>query len=80
MQTLQTSGDPSAGRNSQAKSEEADIHMLTEHLQCLYDFMQTDLAHLHGLRLKVQDAKLRKISFDELYYLFSPGDLVIHQQ
>lgn len=80
LQILKSLGGSSAGADSSTNPEEADIHTRIEHLQCLYDFMQTDLAHLHGLRLKVREAKLQTISFEELYYLFSPGDLVVSSE
>ncbi|KAI3544906.1 hypothetical protein CABS01_05770 [Colletotrichum abscissum] len=47
------------------------------HLQCLHKFVQRDLAHLIGLRLKVASGVLRTVTFEEVYYLFSPGDLVL---
>lgn len=61
-------------------SEEAGIHKRVDHLECLWNFIQTDLAHLIGLRLKAKQKKLQTIAFDELYYLFSPGDLVVSSE
>jgi hypothetical protein len=49
-------------------------------MQCLVDFIKTDLAYLIGLRLKVQEASIDKIAFEDLYYLFTPGDFVIASQ
>lgn len=57
--------------------EAGDIDTRIEHLECLHDFVQTDLAHLIGLRLKAKEATLEYVSFEEVYYLFSPGDLVV---
>lgn len=47
-----------------------------QHLQCLHDFIQTDLAYLIHLQEQIQNGTLHDVSFDELYFLFSPGDLI----
>ncbi|KAK2055667.1 P-loop containing nucleoside triphosphate hydrolase protein [Colletotrichum caudatum] len=47
------------------------------HLQCLHDFVQTDLAHLIGFRMKVASGTLKTVTFEEVYHLFSPGDLIL---
>ncbi|KAK3349555.1 hypothetical protein B0T25DRAFT_504750 [Lasiosphaeria hispida] len=46
-------------------------------LQCLHDFIKTDLGNLIGLRLKVAEGSLETVTFDEVYYLFHPGDLIM---
>lgn len=58
-------------------TKEWEIKSRIKHLQCLHDFVQTDLAQLIGLRLKAREATLDYISFDEVYHLFSPGDLLV---
>lgn len=65
-------------RVSESRDHEVgDIITRIDHLQCLHNFVQTDLAHLIGLRLKARDATLEYVHFDELYYLFSIGDLIV---
>lgn len=46
-------------------------------LQCIHDFIQTDLANYIGLELRVQNGDIDEILFEEAYHLFKPGDLVI---
>lgn len=48
-----------------------------QHLQCLHDFIQNDLAYLIGLKKRIEEATIREVSFDELYFAFQPGDLVV---
>ncbi|KAK3376255.1 hypothetical protein B0T24DRAFT_217163 [Lasiosphaeria ovina] len=51
-----------------------------DHLKCLYDFIKTDLGYLIGLRMKIKDRSLEKVSFDEVYHIFSPGDLIVSER
>ncbi|KAK8065170.1 hypothetical protein PG997_011917 [Apiospora hydei] len=49
------------------------------HLQVLVDFIKTGLGHLIGLMMKIEDATLETISFEEVYHLYAPGDLIINR-
>ncbi|OHF04546.1 hypothetical protein CORC01_00017 [Colletotrichum orchidophilum] len=40
-------------------------------------FDQTALAHLIALRMKVASGALKTVVFEELFYLFSPSDLIL---
>ncbi|KAH8892828.1 P-loop containing nucleoside triphosphate hydrolase protein [Thozetella sp. PMI_491] len=51
-----------------------------DYLQCLHDFIQTELGHIIGLKLKIDEASLQQITFEEMYHLFSPGDLIINRK
>lgn len=64
--------DPSAPEDKFA-NEDSRIHWL----QCIHDFIQTDLANYIGLELIVQNGDLEEVMFEELYHLFKPGDLVV---
>lgn len=75
LQTLKEARFAEAAKLDDAK--EWEIKSRIDHLQCLHDFVQTDLAHLIGLRLKAREATLDYVSFDEVYHLFSPGDLLM---
>ncbi|KAF7534329.1 hypothetical protein G7054_g6315 [Neopestalotiopsis clavispora] len=48
-----------------------------DHLKCLRNFIQTDLRHLIELRTQIENKSLEKISFQNLWYLFKPGDVVL---
>ncbi|KAK8058168.1 hypothetical protein PG994_008616 [Apiospora phragmitis] len=50
------------------------------HLKVLVDFIKTDLGHLIGLRMKIRDATLGAITFEELCHLYAPGDLIINRK
>ncbi|KAK3689417.1 hypothetical protein B0T22DRAFT_171761 [Podospora appendiculata] len=75
------SEDAAKPKPSSSKSEhDKQIKQLktrVSHLQCLHDFIKTDLGYLIGLRLKIKNGSLKTITFDEVYHLFSPGDLVM---
>ncbi len=57
--------------------ETSQLEDRVNQLQCLHDFIKTDLGHLIGLRLKVAEGSLETVTFDEVYYLFHPGDLIL---
>jgi len=47
------------------------------HLQCLVDFMEKYLHEIPKLREQVKTNQIESVSFDELWHLFNPGDIVI---
>lgn len=47
-----------------------------EHLELLSKFIETDLAHLLELREKIREGSLESISFEDLWHLFNPGDIL----
>ncbi|KAK0730880.1 hypothetical protein B0H67DRAFT_563173 [Lasiosphaeris hirsuta] len=71
--TLRGPPDADVSRPKETSQLEARVNQL----QCLYDFIKTDLGSLIGLRLKVAEGSLETVTFDEVYYLFHPGDLVV---
>ena len=46
-------------------------------LQCLVEFMDTDMKELFSIKRQVDDGSLRSIAFDYLWFLYKFGDLVI---
>ncbi|KAI6767674.1 hypothetical protein HG530_005683 [Fusarium avenaceum] len=47
-----------------------------QHLRLLKNFIQNDLAKLLDLNAKIASGTLEKIAFENLWYLFSPGDIL----
>lgn len=47
------------------------------HLQCLCDFIRTDLSHILSLRQRIADGSIESVAFEDLWHLFKPGDLVM---
>lgn len=45
-----------------------------EHLELLSRFIETDLAHLLELQKQIEELTLESIEFEDLWYLFNPGD------
>lgn len=46
-------------------------------LQCIWDFIQTDLANYIGLELRCENGDIEEVLFEEVYHLFKPGDLIL---
>ena len=46
-------------------------------LRCLVDFMDNDMADIFSLRQKIADRSLEYITYDQLYHLYKPGDVVV---
>jgi hypothetical protein len=45
------------------KERVLELEVRTTHLQCLANFISTDLGYLLGLKLKIQDGSLESITF-----------------
>ena len=58
-------------------SEYDKLSLRVAHLQCLYDFVQEELLELIELRVKIAAGTLKAISFENLWHLFEPGDLIV---
>lgn len=58
-------------------SHSVDQNLTIDHLQCIHDFIQTDLFNYIGLDLKIRDGDIDEVLFEEVYHLFKPGDLVL---
>ncbi|KAK8034071.1 AAA family ATPase [Apiospora rasikravindrae] len=56
------------------------LSLRISHLKVLVDFIKTDLGHLLGLRMKIRDATLESITFEEMCHLYAPGDLIINRK
>jgi hypothetical protein len=48
-----------------------------DHLQCLVDFVKDDLGELLKLRSNIVHGNIKKITFPDLWHLFTPGDVVV---
>jgi hypothetical protein len=47
------------------------------HMKILVDFIDKDLRHVFELRRGLNDCTIKDIAFEDLWHLFSPGDLLI---
>jgi hypothetical protein len=47
------------------------------HLKCFVDFIDNDLKHVFELRHGLANGTTREIAFEDLWHLFSPGDLLV---
>lgn len=57
-----------------------NLQLRASHLRCLHDFIITDLSYLIGLKLKIKETSLETITFEEVYHLYNPGDLIINRE
>lgn len=48
-----------------------------EHLQCVHNFIHTDLPNYVGLDLRIRKGAIEEVLFEEVYHLFKPGDLAL---
>ncbi|RYP68601.1 hypothetical protein DL771_006573 [Monosporascus sp. 5C6A] len=74
-----TFNQPPATNDAQNKDDikrEKEVSTRVAHLQLLYDFIETELKYYLELRVKVENGSLTTIAFDELWYLFRPGDVL----
>lgn len=72
--------DKKAMEEKDAKEEAQEAQEAILHWRCFVDFIQTHLKNLLELRNCIAERKLEKISFDNLWHLFSPGDRVLGQE
>ncbi|KAH7110741.1 hypothetical protein EDB81DRAFT_954032 [Dactylonectria macrodidyma] len=62
--------------------EEVDKEGATQniqHLQCLVDFMAKHLHEIPALREQIKSKQIDSISFDDLWHLFNPGDIILNR-
>ncbi|RYP89697.1 hypothetical protein DL770_004185 [Monosporascus sp. CRB-9-2] len=74
-----TPKQPAATNDTQNKDDikrEKEITIRIAHLQLLYDFIETELKYYLKPRIKVENGLLTTIAFEELWYLFRPGDVL----
>ncbi|RYP41370.1 hypothetical protein DL768_010503 [Monosporascus sp. mg162] len=74
-----TSKEPPAANDTQNKDNikrEKEITTRIAHLQLLYDFIETELKYYLELQIKVENGLLTTIAFEDLWYLFRPGDVL----
>lgn len=67
---------PKTSDEDTKEEERKEKKRLVNHLDCLLAFIDKELKHVMDLRQKIADGKLEKISFDNLWHLFEPGDVV----
>lgn len=72
-QTGVDSEDPAPSTSSSVGGQ----NVLLEHLQCIHDFIQTELSNYIGLELRIRRGDIDEVLFEEVYHLFKPGDLVL---
>ncbi|KAE8452653.1 hypothetical protein EG329_013912 [Mollisiaceae sp. DMI_Dod_QoI] len=56
----------------------ACVKTASQHFQCLIDFIDNDLKHVFELRQGLAHGTVRDISFDDLWHLFNPGDIIVN--
>lgn len=67
-----------SGRSSSGTSdEEIREYSRIDRLQCIHNLIQTDLVNYVGLDVRARSGELDEVLFEEVYYLFKPGDLII---
>lgn len=73
----ETAGKVINGKNDDAKNrDESGLRWRVSHLQTLHDFIEVGFADQLRLRDKVKDGTLETIAFEDLWQLFSPGDVL----
>ena len=60
-----------------AASEVDKVRRTVEEMQCLIDFIEEDMHDLLAIKRGVVERNLRKISFEHLWILFQPGNIVV---
>lgn len=50
-----------------------------DYLQLIVKFIDTELVDIQTLRRQISDGTLQKISFDNLWHLFNPGELIVNR-
>lgn len=63
--------------HSATNSEGLPAMVLIRHLRCLLDFISSELKDTLEARRAIEGKTIRKISFEDLWYLYKPGDLVL---
>ncbi|OAX78447.1 hypothetical protein ACJ72_07246 [Emergomyces africanus] len=63
--------------NEHSEAERLQARRAFEELQCLMDFIDSDMQELLNLRYQIRENKLQKILFEHLWLLFQPGVIVI---
>ena len=78
-QDVVTSKAPTVTKGSkgqEAVKKEKLIATRINHLQVLYDFIMSDLAYYLDLQTRIEDGSLATIAFEDLWYLFRPGETI----
>ncbi|KAI9659890.1 MAG: hypothetical protein M1821_001242 [Bathelium mastoideum] len=63
-----------------APSSDPEFGLLSvriSHIQCLCDFIQEELCETIELRAKIANGTLHNISFENLWHLVEPGDIIV---
>ncbi|KAF7537883.1 hypothetical protein G7Z17_g12767 [Cylindrodendrum hubeiense] len=69
------SGD-SATKDKELNKKRKELGIRFDHLRLLKDFIETDLASYIELDEKIKTGVLEKIAFEDLWFLFQPGDVL----
>jgi flagellar biosynthesis GTPase FlhF len=63
--------------STRSKRDLIDMRERIDHLQCLVDFTEANLANIIQLRAEIADGSLKSIAYDDLWHLFRPGETVL---
>ncbi|KAL1862663.1 hypothetical protein Daus18300_008461 [Diaporthe australafricana] len=78
LDELQESTSDTAAHDSSSTADGSiRQRMIRDHLNCIHNFIQTDLKNYIGLKLKIRDGDIEEVLFEEIYHLFKPGQLVV---
>lgn len=53
---------------------------LRDQMRCLVEFMDHDMKEIFHVKRKIADGSLRTIAFEQLWQLYSPGDLIFSSE
>ena len=62
---------------AQRKNERRRMGIIRDHLECLVNFIENDFADFLEVAEGVDARTLRAIAFEDLWYLFKPGEVII---
>jgi len=62
------------------KRKTKDLTTRLSYLQLLYDFIQSDLGSFLQLQSKMDDGTAETIAFEDLWYLFKPGEILYSKE
>ena len=75
-ETVENTG-PGVSESARQRTRRVEPTRLRDELRCLVRFMDEDMKDIFLTHKGIEDGTLKKISFDYLWLLFKPGDVVL---